>query len=170
MKKITNLNIFKKILKNKEKNTTFIDEKSNESIHNPSFYRDNVLVNAIDTPFIVLKHNNNKIHFINNAAIKTFNLRKEDNIFHTFRTPEFHENITKIKNKKVSKFQFILELFNVPQTKFFNVKMYRLPDKNTLLSFIDITRLQHLENLRTDFIGNVSHELKTPLSTIINNY
>ena len=168
MKKITNLNIFKKILKNKEKNTTFIDEKSNESIHNSSFYRDNVLVNAIDTPFIVLKHNNNKIHFINNAAIKTFNLRKEDNIFHTFRTPEFHENITKIKNKKASKSQFILELFNVPQAKFFNVKMYRLPDKNTLLSFIDITRLQLLENLRTDFIGNVSHELKTPLSTIIN--
>ena len=54
------------------------------------------------------------------------------------------------------------------QTKFFNVKINRLPDNNTLLSFIDITRLQHLENLRTDFVGNVSHELKTPLSIIIN--
>ena len=167
MKKITNLNIFKKILRNKDKNSRLIDEKLNESRHSASVSLDNVLVNAIDTPFIVLKHNN-KIHFINNAAKKTFNLSKEDNIFHIFRTPEFHENITKIKNKKASKSQFILELFNVPQTKFFNVKMHRLPDKNTLLSFIDITRLQHLENLRTDFIGNVSHELKTPLSTIIN--
>ena len=167
MKKITNLNIFKKILRNKEKNATFVDEKSNESSHNPPVSLDNVLVNAIDTPFIVLNRNN-KIYFINNAAKKTFNLTKEDNIFHTFRTPEFHENIIKIKNKKASKSQFTLELFNVPQAKFFNVIMYRLSDKNTLLSFIDITRLQHLENLRKDFIGNVSHELKTPLSTIIN--
>ena len=167
MKKITNLNIFKKILRNKEKNATFVDEKSNESSQSPPVSLDNVLVNAIDTPFIVLNRNN-KIYFINNAAKKTFNLTKEDNIFHTFRTPEFHENIIKIKNKKASKSQFTLELFNVPQTKFFNVIMYRLSDKNTLLSFIDITRLQHLENLRKDFIGNVSHELKTPLSTIIN--
>ena len=167
MKKITNLNIFKKILRNKKKNSTFIDEKSNESRQNALFSLDNVLVNAIDTPFIVLKRNN-KIHFINAAAKTTFKLSNEDNIFHTFRTPEFHENISKIKDKKISKSQFILKLFNVPQTKFFNVKMYRLANNNTLLSFIDITRLQHLENLRTDFVGNVSHELKTPLSTIIN--
>ena len=79
MKKITNLNIFKKILRNKEKNPNFINEKSNESRHTSNVSLDNVLVNAIDTPFIVLKHNN-KIHFINNAAKKTFNLSKEDNI------------------------------------------------------------------------------------------
>ena len=166
MKKITNLNIFKKILANKQEKTSFVDEKQTKSKHS-LISPDNDIVNVIDTPFIVLKHNN-KIHFINTAAKITFNLSSEDNIFHTFRTPEFHENISKIKDKKISKSQFTLKLFNVPQTKFFNVKIYRLADNNTLLSFIDITRLQHLENLRTDFVGNVSHELKTPLSTIIN--
>ena len=166
MKKIININIFKKILRNKDKNSTIVDEKQNKSNYK-SILPDIDLVNAIDTPFIVLNCSN-KIQFINNAAKNTFNLSEEDNIFHIFRTPEFHENISKIKNKKISKSQFTLELFNVPQTKFFNVKMHRLTDNNTLLSFIDITRLQHLENLRKDFIGNVSHELKTPLSTIIN--
>jgi two-component system phosphate regulon sensor histidine kinase PhoR len=166
LKKITNLNIFKKILANKQEKTSFVDEKQTKSKHS-LISPDNDIVNVIDTPFIVLKHNN-KIHFINTAAKITFNLSSEDNIFHTFRTPEFHENISKIKDKKISKSQFTLKLFNVPQTKFFNVKMFRLADNNTLLSFIDITRLQHLENLRTDFVGNVSHELKTPLSTIIN--
>ena len=166
MKKIIDLNIFKKILVNKEEKTSFVNEKQTETKHS-LISPDNDIVNVIDTPFIVLKRNN-KIHFINTAAKITFNLSSEDNIFHTFRTPEFHENISKIKDKKISKSQFTLKLFNVPQTKFFNVKMYRLADNNTLLSFIDITRLQHLENLRTDFVGNVSHELKTPLSTIIN--
>ena len=144
MKKITDLNIFKKILVNKEEKTSFVDEKQTETKHS-LISPDNDIVNVIDTPFIVLKRNN-KIHFINTAAKITFNLSSEDNIFHTFRTPEFHENISKIKDKKISKSQFTLKLFNVPQTKFFNVKMYRLADNNTLLSFIDITRLQHLEN------------------------
>ena len=166
MKKIINLNIFKKIIANKEEKTSFIKKKSNVFKYS-TISPNSDLFNAFDTPFIVLNRNK-KIHFINNAAKKTFNLSKEDNIFHTFRTPEFSENISKIKNKKTSKSQFTLELFNVSQTKFFNVKINRLPDNNTLLSFIDITRLQHLENLRTDFVGNVSHELKTPLSIIIN--
>ena len=166
LKKIININIFKKILANKEEKTSFVNEKQTKTKHS-LISLDNDLINVIDTPIIVLKRNN-KIHFINKAAKTTFKLSNEDNIFHTFRTPEFHENISKIKDKKISKSQFILKLFNVPQTKFFNVKMYRLANNNTLLSFIDITRLQHLENLRTDFVGNVSHELKTPLSTIIN--
>ena len=50
----------------------------------------------------------------------------------------------------------------------FNIKIYKLQNNNILLSFIDITRLHKLENLRSDFIGNVSHELKTPLSTLMN--
>jgi len=166
LKKIIDINIFKKILTNKEEKTSFVNEKQTKTKHS-LISLDNDLVNVIDTPIIVLKRNN-KIHFINKAAKTTFKLSNEDNIFHTFRIPEFHENISKIKDKKISKSQFILKLFNIPQTKFFNVKMYRLANNNTLLSFIDITRLQHLENLRTDFVGNVSHELKTPLSTIIN--
>ncbi len=30
----------------------------------------------------------------------------------------------------------------------------------------DMTRLQHLENMRRDFVANVSHELRTPITTI----
>lgn len=36
-----------------------------------------------------------------------------------------------------------------------------------LLIIYDVTRLQHLEQMRKDFVGNVSHELRTPLTVLM---
>lgn len=41
-----------------------------------------------------------------------------------------------------------------------------LPDGGTLFVLRDITALRHLETVRRDFVANVSHELKTPLTSI----
>ncbi|HEY6807186.1 MAG TPA: ATP-binding protein [Gemmatimonadales bacterium] len=41
-----------------------------------------------------------------------------------------------------------------------------LPDGGTLLVFRDVTALRRLEVVRRDFVANVSHELKTPLTSI----
>ena len=37
----------------------------------------------------------------------------------------------------------------------------------TLLLIEDVTKIQRLENMRRDFVSNVTHELKTPLTSII---
>jgi len=41
-----------------------------------------------------------------------------------------------------------------------------LPDGGTLLVLRDVTALRRLESVRRDFVANVSHELKTPLTSI----
>jgi two-component system phosphate regulon sensor histidine kinase PhoR len=39
--------------------------------------------------------------------------------------------------------------------------------RKTILVFHDVTRLKGLERIRTDFIANVTHEIRTPLTAII---
>ncbi|MBN1381396.1 MAG: PAS domain-containing protein [Deltaproteobacteria bacterium] len=43
-----------------------------------------------------------------------------------------------------------------------------LPDEEkTMIVFRDITRLKTLENVRADFVANVTHEIRTPLTAIL---
>lgn len=40
-------------------------------------------------------------------------------------------------------------------------------DRKTMLVFHDVTRIKKLEKMRADFVANVTHELKTPLTAIL---
>jgi two-component system, OmpR family, phosphate regulon sensor histidine kinase PhoR len=40
-------------------------------------------------------------------------------------------------------------------------------ERKTILVFHDVTRLKKLERIRTDFVANVTHEIRTPLTAII---
>ena len=163
--KLKSFNIFKKILDDEKSNFVKNNKKKIVKSSKNTIFPVNDLVNTIDTPFVILDKNY-KVNFANYAAKKQFSVDKDINIFSIFRRPEFKENIMKKKSKRKSN-EFIYEFFESQGSKFFNIKTYILRNNFLLLSFMDISRLKKLENLRSDFVGNVSHELKTPLSIIV---
>jgi len=55
----------------------------------------------------------------------------------------------------------------MPGRQFLEIIVTALPDKNGCLAIIhDLTRLRRLETIRRDFVSNISHELRTPISSI----
>lgn len=50
--------------------------------------------------------------------------------------------------------------------KILSIQAVRYGDQQMLVLVRDITALEHLESMRRDFIANVSHELKTPLTVL----
>lgn len=60
-------------------------------------------------------------------------------------------------------------VFTIPQETIWRVRTRPLAvnnDTHVLLAFRDVTTIRHLENVRKDFVANVSHELKTPLTSL----
>ncbi|MFW8590587.1 phosphate regulon sensor histidine kinase PhoR [Glaciecola sp. 2405UD65-10] len=53
--------------------------------------------------------------------------------------------------------------------KMFEYRIMEYGQDQLLLIIRDVSRVSHLEEMRKDFVANVSHELKTPL-TVINGY
>jgi len=41
-----------------------------------------------------------------------------------------------------------------------------IEDNKYILTFFDITEIKNVDRMRKDFISNISHELKTPLTAI----
>ena len=79
--------------------------------------------------------------------------------------------------------QFILSALNNPEPAEADISVYQdiervieakssplldagLKPIGTLIVFNDVTQLRRLENMRRDFVANVSHEIKTPLTAI----
>ena len=124
---------------------------------------------------VIAVDNSKKIMFVNSAAEEMFEF-KEDNvkgkyILEVLRNSDLDEQIQKMISQNI---MTTIEIeVDFPKKRNFN--LYSNPIISTengdekigvVIIIQDITEVKKLENMRKDFVANVSHELKTPLTSI----
>ncbi|RSD27690.1 two-component system histidine kinase PnpS [Mesobacillus subterraneus] len=123
---------------------------------------------------LILIDSRGYINLVNKPYKEIFNVERSEYLYKLYYEVIEHEEITLMveeifmTEQKVRK-QVVLpmeierrhfEVYGVPIIGINNVW------KGILLVFHDITELKKLEQMRKDFVANVSHELKTPITSI----
>ena len=136
-------------------------EKTNEQVK---------IINQIDDLILIVDKFKN-IKFFNNSAKKKFgenNLNKH--VATLLRVPDLLQNIDLVLSKKET-ITMDLELSS-PSFQFFKVHLFSGPtsfvdDPDSVILFLkDLTDIVKAQRFKSDFVANVSHELKTPLVSI----
>lgn len=114
---------------------------------------------------IIILNRFNLIVYNNKAAIENFGTNLEGrHIGSEIRIPELLEAIDQIKiDKKYKKLEIEL---NLPVFKFYKVSLATIKSEQILILIRDFTEIRKSQNMRSDFIANASHELKTPLVSL----
>jgi two-component system phosphate regulon sensor histidine kinase PhoR len=122
---------------------------------------------------LVAIDNEERIISINQAAASWFEVENETaqgrNLQEIIRNQALQKFVTDaLQNGEpmegdVTAFQNGERVLNVKSSPLLDAAHKRI---GTLIVFNDVTQLRRLENMRRDFVANVSHEIKTPLTAI----
>ena len=137
------------------------------------------ILNKLEDAIIVLD-SDQKIVFQNSHSIDLFeNNYTGQNITNLIRSPIILETLENVyKNKKTKIIEYNSEYgqnLSPRSTNFYNVEIsyeknhLQLTNAkdNYVILMKNITPLKNIEKVRSSFIANVSHELKTPLATVM---
>jgi two-component system phosphate regulon sensor histidine kinase PhoR len=165
--KVFFFNLFQPLIFNLNLIIKNLNEKSKFSRLRIFFY--DYFFQFFPDPLLIIDQNNIIIE-MNEQAIDFFGEdSKQKNIFSAIRIPELSSLIDEsVKQKKPVEKELNLIY---PKEKIFNIWISGRRDlgKNKLnfIRLFDATSQHNIQNIQRDFIANASHELKTPIASII---
>lgn len=131
---------------------------------------------------VLITDKNKRITLCNRAAISMFGLdvTKPITLLKIFSDVDFNTAVaTVIENNRPTKYVLsrfghlsgeTAKIMGEGEDRTYQVIIAPVCTQNivtgTVITFNDISEIQHLEEVRKDFVANVSHELKTPLTSI----
>lgn len=133
------------------------------------------IVKNISDPIAVLD-TDYRILLVNDAFEKIFNVSEEILINKHFlegiRNGEIFDFLSSTLSSKEDTRQKVFLINSNNENYYFNVTLVTIKDNfakltGTIAVFQNITQLKELENIRTNFIATISHEFKTPLTSIM---
>jgi two-component system phosphate regulon sensor histidine kinase PhoR len=148
-----------KIEKNSDKNNLVIN---NDSLLNKNLQE--FFVNHLQEIVIII-NKFNIITFANIPALNFFgNKLIGENIGSELRIPDLLDAIDQNRQDKLIK-KIDLEI-KLPTYKYLKADIISTELENVIIIMRDYTEVKKSQDLRSDFVANVSHELKTPLTSI----
>jgi len=133
------------------------------------------IVKSISNPLVVLDPDY-RVILLNDAFENIFNVSEEvltnKHFLEGIRDGEIFDFISSIFKSKDETHQKIFLIKTNHEEYYFNIIVTTVKDNNANLSgmiviFQNVTQLKELEKIRTDFIATISHEFKTPLTSIM---
>ena len=138
--------------------TEVLDEKMNKN------NLQEIFINQLEDVIIIL-NKFNIIVFANISALNFFgNNLLSQNIGSQIRIPDLLDAIDQNRQDKLLK-KIDLEI-KFPTYKYLKADIISTELENVVIIMRDYTEVKKSQDIRSDFVANVSHELKTPLTSI----
>lgn len=125
------------------------------------------ILKSMDSGVVAIDRNN-KVIMINPSAEKIFGIKTNiigENLLDKIRDFEFEGIFLNKNNDDYNE----IKIFN-PKERELRIRTAEIVNGNEIIGkvavIIDISDVKKLENVRSQFVANVSHELKTPLTSI----
>ncbi|MCX7746374.1 MAG: cell wall metabolism sensor histidine kinase WalK [Clostridia bacterium] len=134
-----------------------------------------LIVKNISEPLIVLDKSL-RFNLVNSSFEDVFGTREGKILGRYFseivKNEELFECLSKIQNIAEEHYEKIIFIKLSEEDFYFNVILTKIKDINGLVTgfviiFQNVTQFKQLEKIKTDFIATISHEFKTPLTSIL---